>query len=134
MIVDHVLLSATPTSLSQAYAYSARNRGCVRTPDVACQGEFDFDPCLDTFEHATSIPRPSTQRDALQRMASQLVEELQLDGAMMLPQDSIDGIRNTVWRMHEQYCYASTRALSDLDGGGLLNVNGYTRLLPSART
>ena len=86
---------------------AATLRGCVRTPDIARQGEFDFDPCLDEFEHAASIPRPSTQRDALQRMASQLVEELQMDGAMMLPQDSIDGIRNTVWRMHEQYIRAA---------------------------
>jgi hypothetical protein len=57
----------------------------------------------------------------------QIIEHLQLDNGPLLPQDSIDGIRSTVWRAHEAHIRAiveqealkvehrlSTMGLSDL--------------------
>jgi hypothetical protein len=60
-------------------------------------------------------------------MATQIIENLQLDNGPLMPQDSIDGIRATVWRSHEAHIRAiveqealkvehrlSTLGLSDL--------------------
>jgi flagellar biosynthesis/type III secretory pathway protein FliH len=60
-------------------------------------------------------------------MAMQILENLQIDNGPIMPQDSIDGIRSTVWHAHEAHIRAivehkalkvehrlSTMGLSDL--------------------
>jgi hypothetical protein len=75
-------------------------RGCIRTPDVGRKGAFDVEPCKDQFIHDQSLVRPHTQRDLLMAVSAQVLEELKDKGAL-LPQDSCDGLRATVWRAHE---------------------------------
>jgi hypothetical protein len=75
-------------------------RGCIRTPDIGRKGAFDVEPCKDQFLHDESLTRPHTQRDLLMAVSAQVLEELKDEGAL-LPQDSIDGLRATVWRAHE---------------------------------
>jgi hypothetical protein len=75
-------------------------RGCARTPDLAKKGRFNVNPCKDDFEHDSSITTPVSQAALLQALAAQISEELQPNGALM-PQDSIDGLRATIWRAHE---------------------------------
>jgi hypothetical protein len=75
-------------------------RGCIRTPDVGRKGNFDIEPCRDQFLHDESLVRPHTQRDLLMAVLAQVQEELKDEGAL-LPQDSHDGLRATVWRAHE---------------------------------
>jgi hypothetical protein len=75
-------------------------RGCIRTPDVGHKGDFDVEPCKDQFIHDASLVRPCTQKDLLMAVLSQVMEELKDEGAL-LPQDSCDGLRATVWRAHE---------------------------------
>jgi hypothetical protein len=75
-------------------------RGCVRTPGVGHRGAFDVEPCKDQFIHDASLVRPHTQRDLLLAVLAQVMEELKDEGAL-LPQDSCDGLRATVWRAHE---------------------------------
>jgi hypothetical protein len=75
-------------------------RGCIRTPDVGRKGVFDVEPCKDQFLHDASLTRPCTQRDLLMAVLAQVLEELKDEGAL-LPQDSSDGLRATVWRAHE---------------------------------
>jgi hypothetical protein len=75
-------------------------RGCIRTPDVSRKGNFDIEPCRDQFLHDESLVRPRTQRDLLMAVLAQVQEELKDEGAL-LPQDSHDGLRATVWRAHE---------------------------------
>jgi hypothetical protein len=58
------------------------------------------EPCKDQFLHNNSLARPRTQRDLLLAVLAQVQEELKDEGAL-LPQDSIDGLRATVWRAHE---------------------------------
>jgi hypothetical protein len=75
-------------------------RGCIRTPGVGRKGEFDVEPCRDQFLHDASLARPHTQRDLLMAVLAQVQEELRDEGAL-LPQDSHDGLRATIWRAHE---------------------------------
>jgi hypothetical protein len=75
-------------------------RGCARAPDLAKKGRFDVNPCKDDFEHDPSITTPVSQAALLQALAAQISEELQPSGALM-PQDSVDGLRATIWRAHE---------------------------------
>ncbi|KAN0128913.1 hypothetical protein V8E53_013286 [Lactarius tabidus] len=102
-------------------------RGCVRTPKVAKLGNYPLLPLRDTFIYSNNIPELETQTDALRAMATQILEHLQLDNGPLMPQDSIDGIRSTVWRAHEAHIRAivehearkvehrlSTMGLSDL--------------------
>jgi hypothetical protein len=75
-------------------------RGCIRTPGIGRKGAFDVEPCKDQFIHDGSLVRPHTQRDLLMALSAQVLEELKDEGAL-LPQDSCDGLRATVWRAHE---------------------------------
>jgi hypothetical protein len=75
-------------------------RGCIRTPGIGRKGAFDVEPCKDQFIHDGSLVRPHTQRDLLMALSAQVMEELKDEGAL-LPQDSCDGLRATVWRAHE---------------------------------
>jgi hypothetical protein len=75
-------------------------RGCIRTSNLAKKGAFDVQPCKDEVITDPSITVPPTQSALLQGLAAQIMEELQPNGALM-PQDSIDGLRATVWRAHE---------------------------------
>jgi hypothetical protein len=82
-------------------------RGCIRTTNLAKKGSFPVEPCKDVFITAPSIPIPATQGALLQALAAQISEELQPNGAL-LPQDSIDGLRATIWRAHEAQIRAWT--------------------------
>jgi hypothetical protein len=75
-------------------------RGCIRTSGLAKKGSFDVQPCKDDFITGNSVTAPATQGVLLQALAAQISEELQPNGAL-LPQDSIDGLRATIWRAHE---------------------------------
>jgi hypothetical protein len=50
--------------------------------------------------HDESLTRPRTQKDLLMAVSAQVQEELKDEGAL-LPQDSVDGLRATIWRAHE---------------------------------
>jgi hypothetical protein len=102
-------------------------RGCVRTPRVAKLGNFPLLPLRDSFIYSNNLPELETQVDALRAMATQILENLQVDNGPLMPQDSVDGIRSTVWRSHEAHIRAiveqealkvahrlSTMGLSDL--------------------
>jgi hypothetical protein len=80
-------------------------RGCIRTPGVGRKGAFDVEPCRDQSLHDSSLVRPHTQRDLLMVVSAQVLEELKDEGAL-LPQDSCDGLRATVWRAHEGQIWA----------------------------
>jgi hypothetical protein len=82
-------------------------RGCVRSTNLVKKGSFPVEPCKDVFVTAPSIPIPATQGALLQALAAQISEELQPNGAL-LPQDSIDGLRATIWRAHEAQIRAWT--------------------------
>jgi hypothetical protein len=82
-------------------------RGCARTANLAKKGSFPVEPCKDDFITAASITIPATQGALLQALAAQISEELQPNGAL-LPQDSIDGLRSTIWRAHEAQIRAWT--------------------------
>jgi hypothetical protein len=75
-------------------------RGCIRTLGIGRKGDFDVEPCKDQFLFDESLTRPHTQRDLLMALLAQVLEELKDEGAL-LPQDSCDGLRATVWRAHE---------------------------------
>jgi hypothetical protein len=75
-------------------------RGCIRTPDLHKKGKFDVNPCKDDFVLDSSITTPASQAALLQALSAQVAEELRPEGAL-LPQDSMDGLRATVWRAHE---------------------------------
>jgi hypothetical protein len=75
-------------------------RGCLRTTNLAKKGNFDVNPCKDDFEHDSAIPTPASQAALLQALVTQIAEELQPNGTLM-PQDSVDGLRATIWRAHE---------------------------------
>jgi hypothetical protein len=75
-------------------------RGCIRSTNLVKKGSFDVAPCKDDFITDPSVTTPATQGALLQAMAAQITEELQPNGALM-PQDSIDGLRATIWRAHE---------------------------------
>ncbi|KAN0137679.1 hypothetical protein V8E53_004504 [Lactarius tabidus] len=112
---------------ASTFILAAVLRGCVRTPRVARMGNFPLLPLRDSFLYGNDLPELNTQTDALIAMATQILENLQLDNGPLLPQDSIDGIRSTVWRSHEAHIRAiveqealqvahrlSTMGLSDL--------------------
>jgi hypothetical protein len=82
-------------------------RGCLCTPKVGARGEFDVEPCKDDFLINKNIAKPLTQRALLSAVAAQVTEELQPRGAL-LPQDSEDGLRTTIWRAHEGQIQAWT--------------------------
>jgi hypothetical protein len=75
-------------------------RGCIRTSGLAKKGSFDVQPCKDDFITNEATTVPATQGALLQALAAQISEELQPNGAL-LPQDSVDGLRATIWRAHE---------------------------------
>jgi hypothetical protein len=75
-------------------------RGCIRTQGLAKKGAYEVQPCKDDFITDPLITAPTTQAALLQGLAAQIMEELQPNGALM-PQDSVDGLRATVWRAHE---------------------------------
>jgi hypothetical protein len=75
-------------------------RGCIRSSDLVKKGSFAVEPCKDDFITDPLVTAPATQGALLQALAAQISEELQPNGAL-LPQDSIDGLRATIWRAHE---------------------------------
>jgi hypothetical protein len=91
---------------ASTYILAAVLRGCVHTPRVARMGNFLLHPLRDSFLYGNDLPELNTQTDALKAMATQILENLQLDNGPLLPQDSIDGIRSTVWRAHEAHIRA----------------------------
>ncbi|KAN0130580.1 hypothetical protein V8E53_011666 [Lactarius tabidus] len=112
---------------ASTYILAAVLRGCVRTPKVARMGNFPLRPLRDSFLYGNDLPELESQTDALRAMAAQIIENLELDNGPTLPQDSIEGIRSTVWRTHEAHIRAiveqealqvehrlSTMGLSDL--------------------
>ncbi|KAN0133603.1 hypothetical protein V8E53_008591 [Lactarius tabidus] len=76
-------------------------RGCVRTKNIGQLGNFSIHPLRDTYRRSTNLPDVETQCDLLEAIAFQITKHLTLDNGPYLPQDSIDGIRATVWRAHE---------------------------------
>jgi hypothetical protein len=54
-------------------------RGCVRTPDIAKRGRFDFEPCLDDFILSDELARPQSQGQLLGTLAAQLMGHLSHD-------------------------------------------------------
>jgi hypothetical protein len=91
---------------ASTYMLAAIARGCVRTPKVARLGNFPLLPLRDSFLYSNNLPELDTQTDALRALATQIIENLQLDNGPLLPQDSVDGIRSTVWRAHEAHIRA----------------------------
>jgi hypothetical protein len=82
------------------FIMAAIARGCVRTPDIGRKGDFDVEPCKDSFLFDKSLTSPHTQRDLLSAVSAQVLEELKDEGAL-LPQDSVDGLRAMIWHAHE---------------------------------
>ncbi|KAN0142039.1 hypothetical protein V8E53_000501, partial [Lactarius tabidus] len=91
---------------ASTYILAAVLRGCIRMPKVVRMGNFPLLPLRDSFLYGNDLPELATQTDALKAMATQIIENLQLDNGPLLPQDSIDGIRSTVWRAHEAHIRA----------------------------
>jgi hypothetical protein len=83
-----------------SFMVAAIARGCIRSRDLAKKGSFPVLPCKDVFVTDPSVVAPDTQAKLLQALAAQVVEELNPNGAL-LPQDSVDGLRATIWRAHE---------------------------------
>ncbi|KAN0138731.1 hypothetical protein V8E53_003719 [Lactarius tabidus] len=83
------------------HATTTRMMGCVRTKNVGRLGDFPLHPLRDTYRSSSALPAVNTQRDLLEAISLQIAEHLSLDNGPYLPQDSIDGIRATVWRAHE---------------------------------
>ncbi|KAN0130022.1 hypothetical protein V8E53_012176 [Lactarius tabidus] len=76
-------------------------RGCICTKNIGRLGDFPILPLHDTYRCSNNLPTVNTQRDLLEAMVLQVAEHLTLDNGPYLPQDSVDGIRATVWRAHE---------------------------------
>jgi hypothetical protein len=91
------------------YITAAMTRGCLRTKDIWKMGDFPFEPCRDDLIHSRYLPSPASQLSGLQAMLAQLQEELRPEGAL-LPQDSSDGMRATIWRAHEGLIREATLA------------------------
>jgi hypothetical protein len=85
-------------------------RGAVRTQHVRKAGNFPIQPLRDDYRCLDKLPHVETQRDLLEALALQIVEHLSLDNGPYLPQDSIDGIRATVWRAHKAQIRAAVAA------------------------
>jgi hypothetical protein len=67
---------------------------------------FPLHPLRDSFLYGNDLPELETQTDMLKAMATQIIENLQLDNGLLLPQDSVDGIQSTVWHVHEGHIQA----------------------------
>jgi hypothetical protein len=91
------------------YITAAMTRGCIRTSNVWKMGNFPFEPCRDDLIHSRHLPVPKTQLSGLQALLAQLQEELRPEGAL-LPQESADGMRATIWRAHEGLIREATLA------------------------
>jgi hypothetical protein len=91
------------------YITAAMTRGCVRTNNIWKMGNFPFEPCRDELIHSNRLPPPATQLSGLQALVAQLQEELRPEGAL-LPQDSADSLRATIWRAHEGLIREATLA------------------------
>ncbi|KAN0135502.1 hypothetical protein V8E53_006781 [Lactarius tabidus] len=91
---------------ASTYILAAVLQGCVRTPKVARLGNFPLLPLQDSFLYGNKLPELETQMDTLRAMATQIIKNLQLDNGPLLPQDSIDSIRSTVWHAHEAHIRA----------------------------
>jgi hypothetical protein len=89
------------------FIMAAIAQGCVCTTNLAQRGNFDIEPCKDAFSVDKSLTAPSTQTDLLKAVTAQVLEELNPQGAL-LPQDSEDGLRATIWRAHEGQIQAWT--------------------------
>ncbi|KAN0140656.1 hypothetical protein V8E53_001483 [Lactarius tabidus] len=76
-------------------------RGAVRTKKFAQTGNFPLEPMRDDYRRANSLPQLETQRDLLEALSLQIAEQLSLENGPYLPEDSVSGIRATVWRAHE---------------------------------
>jgi hypothetical protein len=76
-------------------------RGCIRTKDIGCLGNFPLQPLRDTYRCSNNLPSVDTQQDLLEALALQVAEQLSLDNSPYLLQDSVDGIQATVWHAHE---------------------------------
>ncbi|KAN0136092.1 hypothetical protein V8E53_005952 [Lactarius tabidus] len=85
-------------------------RGAVRTKHVGRLGNFPITPLRDEYRRSNNLPHVETQRDLLEAMALQIAEQLSLDNGPYMPQDSVDGIRATVWRAHEAQIRAAVTA------------------------
>jgi hypothetical protein len=83
-----------------SFMTAAIARGCIRSNNLAKKGAFPVEPCKDVFITDPSVTAPATQAQLLQALVAQVVEELNPEGALM-PQDSVDGLRATIWRAHE---------------------------------
>jgi hypothetical protein len=57
-------------------------------------------PTVQVGQYGRPTVTPTSQAVLLQALAAQISEELQPDGAL-LPQNSADGLRATIWRAHE---------------------------------
>jgi hypothetical protein len=91
------------------YITAAMTHGCVRTANISKMGNFPFEPCRDDLIHSNKLPPPATQLSGLQALVAQLQEELRPEGAL-LPQDSVDSLRATIWRAHEGLIREATLA------------------------
>jgi hypothetical protein len=91
------------------YITAAMTHGCVRTKSISRMGNFPFEPCRDDLIHSSRLPPPATQLSGLQALVAQLQEEIRPEGAL-LPQDSVDGLRATIWRAHEGLIREATLA------------------------
>jgi hypothetical protein len=76
-------------------------RGCIRTKHIGRLGNFSLHLLRDSYRRSNNLPVVETQQDLLEAISLQIAEHLSLDNGPYLPQDSIDGIRATVWRAHE---------------------------------
>jgi hypothetical protein len=76
-------------------------RGAIHTKHVGRLGNFPIAPLRDDYRRSENLPRVEMQWDLLEAMALQVAEQLTLDNGPYMPQDSIDGIRATVWRAHK---------------------------------
>ncbi|KAN0135509.1 hypothetical protein V8E53_006788 [Lactarius tabidus] len=85
-------------------------RGAVRTKHVGRAGNFPIEPLRDDYRRSDNPPRVRTQQDLLEAMALQIAEHLTLDNGPYLPQDSINGIRATVWCAHQAQIQAAVAA------------------------
>jgi hypothetical protein len=88
---------------ASTYILAAVLQGCVHTPGIAHAGNFPLLPLCNSFLYRNDLPELATQTDALNAIAMQISENLQLNNGLLLPQDSIDGIRSTVWRTHKAH-------------------------------
>jgi hypothetical protein len=85
-------------------------RGAIHTRNVGHTGNFPIEPLRDDYRQSKNLPPLDTQHDLLEAIALQIVEQLSLDNGPYLPQDSMDGIRATVWRAHKAQIRAAVTA------------------------